>query len=188
MNYIGVIPIKKNSTRFKDKNISDFNGKPLFANALDVLYSCHNLEKIFIPTDSEFVVSYVEKNYDLKRVILLKRNLHLTIDEEPILTVLKFTHYSIDFDYKAMVVIMANCPGHSLDFLNEAIQIFEKNKAMEFRSFNSSGTENGLMIFDKKVMMFNNNISAYVSAGVNDFATEIHFQEELEDLKTSNKK
>ena len=67
MNNIGVIPIKANSNRFKNKNLYIYNGKPLFSHSLDILYNSKKIKKIYIPTDSNKVISFINSNYENKR-------------------------------------------------------------------------------------------------------------------------
>ena len=182
MNYIGVIPVKANSKRFPNKNIKELNDKPLFCHSIDALYFSPNISKIFVPTNSQFVKDYINLNYGDK-VDIIDRSINISKDDDPLLTVLKFVHYSIDIEYDKMVVIMANCPGHNVEFVNKALELVKNTNSLEFRSFNSRGEENGLMIFDRKVIEFNNNISAHICFAVNDSASEIHYENELNEFK-----
>ena len=54
----------------------------------------------------------------------------------------------------------------------------------EVRSFNSSGEESGLMVFSKKIMESNQDVSYYVGCSV-DRVVEIHYEEDLEKVKKS---
>ena len=182
IEYIGVVPIKSNSNRFPNKNISLLNKKPLFAHSIDVLFENNNVQQIFIPTDSDFVKEYVRLNYD-NTVQIIHRNINISNDDDPLLLVLKFVHYSIKIQYDKMVVIMANCPGHSSSFLDKSISLMKKSNSLEFRSFNSEGEENGLMIFDKKVIESNVNISSHICSATINSAEEFHYKSDLDDFK-----
>ena len=181
MRFIGVIPVKENSNRFPNKNITEFLGKPLFCHSLDVLFESENISKIFLPTNSDTVKNYVNKNYNSK-VSIIERGPFISKDEDPLLLILKFVHYSLLEDYDAMVIIMANCPGHTKKFLEEAIELFINSNSNEFRSFDSLGIENGLFIFKKDVIEKTYNISSHICSLVNDKAVEIHYKNELDSL------
>ena len=67
MNNIGVIPIKANSNRFKNKNLYLYNGKPLFSHSLDILYKSKKLKDLY-STDSNMVISFINSNYESDRL------------------------------------------------------------------------------------------------------------------------
>jgi CMP-N-acetylneuraminic acid synthetase len=179
---IGVVPVKANSNRFPGKNITLFKGEPLFWHSTRPLLESEYISHIFIPTNSDYVVDYIEKKAE-KKIKAIWRSKNLSVDEEPIFNILKYVHYSIDIDYAKMVVIMANCPGHTSQFIKEALELMKSTNSREFRSFDERGLENGLMIFDKKVIRENPIMSAYMCFGLSPNATEIHYKEDLETIK-----
>jgi CMP-N-acetylneuraminic acid synthetase len=178
---IGVVPVKANSNRFPGKNIALHKGEPLFWHAIKPLQESGSVSRIFIPTNSEYVVDFLEKKNN-KNITAIWRSHNLSIDEEPIFNVLKYVHYHIDIEYDKMVVIMANCPGHRASFINEALDLMKSTNSREFRSFDERGLENGLMIFDKRVVAHNPMMSTYMCFGLSKNATEIHYQEDLKNL------
>lgn len=180
MKIIGVVPVKANSNRFPNKNISLLQGKPLFYHAIEPLIKSDYISEVFVPTNSPIVKDYIEKKGENK-IKVIHRGKNISADEDPLLKVLKFTHYSIDSDYDAMAVIMANCPGHEVDYVNKAIKLFQETKSKEFRSFNKFGLENGFFIFSKEIIENSNSISSYLCSLTNN-GEEIHFRHELDKL------
>jgi CMP-N-acetylneuraminic acid synthetase len=181
-HFIGVVPVKKNSNRFPGKNFELVDGEPLFWHSIKPLLNNSLVSEIYIPTDSKFVFDFInEKNN--KQIIPIKRSKNLSKDEEPIFNILKYVHYHIDLNYTKMVVILANCPGHSSDFISKSIKIMIDSKSKEFRSFDSDGVENGLMIFNRDVIENSSIISTYMCFGYNPNAKEIHYKSDLNYLK-----
>lgn len=181
MKIVGVIPVKENSNRFPNKNIAELQGKPLFIHAVSPLVLSEYVTQVYVPTNSKTVKNYLlnEKNEKIK---IIHRGINISQDNDPLLSVLKYVHYTIDSHYDAMAVIMANCPGHDVDYVNKAIKLFIETNSKEFRSFNNSGVENGFFIFSKEIIDTAVSISSYLCALTNN-GEEIHFKHELEKLK-----
>ncbi len=53
MKIIALLPMKGNSERVPNKNLKDFNGKPLFHHVLESLQNCKLIDEVIINTDSE---------------------------------------------------------------------------------------------------------------------------------------
>ena len=170
--------VKKNSNRFPGKNFEVVNNEPLFWHSIKPLVENEFISDIYVPTDSNFVIDFIKKK-NIKKIIPIKRSKNLSKDEEPIFNILKYVHYHIDSDYTKMVLILANCPGHSSEFISESIKIMTSSNSKEFRSFGSDGVENGLLIFDRDVIQNSSSISTYMSFGLNPNAKEIHYKSDL---------
>lgn len=54
-----LVPMKGHSERVKNKNIRDFNGKPLFWYIVDALRQCASVSGIYVDTDSKFLAETV---------------------------------------------------------------------------------------------------------------------------------
>ena len=52
MKIIALLPMKGNSERVPNKNLKDFNGKPLFHHVLESLQNCKLIDEVIINTDS----------------------------------------------------------------------------------------------------------------------------------------
>ena len=53
MKIIALLPMKGNSERVPNKNLKDFNGKPLFHHVLESLQNCKSIHEVIINTDSD---------------------------------------------------------------------------------------------------------------------------------------
>jgi CMP-N-acetylneuraminic acid synthetase len=180
MKIIGVVPVKENSNRFPNKNISFLRGEPLFYHAIKPLLQSEYVSEVFVPTNSPVVKNYIEKK-NKNKIKIIHRGKNISSDEDPLFKVLKFTHHSIDNDYDAMAVIMANCPGHDAEYVDRAIKLFQTTESKEFRSFNKLGIENGFFIFSKEVIESATSVSSYICSLTNN-GEEIHFKYELDKL------
>ena len=69
VSVIALLPMKGNSERVKNKNLKDFNGKPLYHRVLKTLLSSKYINKVVINTDSDFIKLDIEKNFNNKTVI-----------------------------------------------------------------------------------------------------------------------
>jgi len=53
MKVVALLPMKGNSERVPNKNLKDFNGKPLFHYVLQSLQNCELIDEVIINTDSD---------------------------------------------------------------------------------------------------------------------------------------
>ena len=175
---VGIIAAKENSNRFPGKNIYELNGVPLFWHSVSPLLQSKRVDDVYVVTDSLYI-----KEYCIERdVNVLWRPKNATIDEDPLLSIMKFAYYNLDVPYDFIVTIMANCPGHTVDSVDEAIELIEKNDFLEIRSFNNKNEESGLMIFRKNVIINNSQISSHIGFIKSD-TKEIHFKNDIYEIQ-----
>ncbi len=74
-----LLPMKKNSQRVPNKNITKINGKPLFFYIADTLKKTKLFEKLVINTDSDQIVNLSKKRYG-NWIIIIKRPKNLVGD------------------------------------------------------------------------------------------------------------
>ena len=55
MKIFALIPLRKGSTRLKNKNFKKINGKPLYRYVTEQSLKCNLIDKVFISTDSDQV-------------------------------------------------------------------------------------------------------------------------------------
>jgi CMP-N-acetylneuraminic acid synthetase len=174
---VGLVAAKANSNRFKNKNKYLFNGYPLFWHSVIPLLESPSVNKVYVLTDSIDISNYC-KNNDVD-VIWRKKN--ATEDEEPLLNILKYAYLNLDIEYEHIVTIMANCPGHSYENVEEAIRMMQSGQFKEIRSFNNKNEESGLMIFHNTVIRKHLQISSHIGL-VNSNAKEIHTKRDLNEI------
>lgn len=62
-----IVPMKGHSERVKNKNLRDFNGKPLLWHILNTLRESKNISTIYVDTDSEMIEAAVKNDFtDIK--------------------------------------------------------------------------------------------------------------------------
>jgi CMP-N-acetylneuraminic acid synthetase len=172
---VGIVAAKKNSNRFPDKNRYLYQGKPLFWHSIEPLLESKKVNKVYVATDSEYIKEYCET----RGVGVIWRPNNAILDEESLLDVIKFAYHNLDRRYEIIVSIMANCPGHTAEDVDKAIDLLEKEKLNEIRSFNHEGDENGLHVFREVVILTKHEISSYIGCIINQ-AKEIHYKKDIE--------
>lgn len=61
MKNIAIIPARSGSKGIKDKNIRDFNGKPLMAHTIEAAFESGVFEEVYVSTDSEKYAEIAKK-------------------------------------------------------------------------------------------------------------------------------
>lgn len=173
---VGIVAAKAHSKRFPNKNIYLVEGSPMFWHSVEPLLAAAKVDKVYVATDSEFIRGYCEE----RGVDVVWRPKNAAFDEDSILSVLRFAYYHLDQDYDAVVTIMANCPGHSPEAVDRAVDMIQTGEFKEIRSFNDMGEESGLMVFETSVIMQYAQISSYIGS-IRSNVKEIHRIEDLND-------
>ena len=71
LNRLAIIPARGGSKRIKNKNLIDFNGKPIIKYTIDNANRSKLFDKIHISTDSNKILDYLKKykiNTEFKRL------------------------------------------------------------------------------------------------------------------------
>lgn len=64
MRIVALLPMKAHSERVPNKNIRQFNGKPLYHWILSTLLRCPSIDLVYIDTDSDFILKDAKDNFD----------------------------------------------------------------------------------------------------------------------------
>jgi CMP-N-acetylneuraminic acid synthetase len=171
---VGIVCAKSNSNRFPNKNIHELDGAPMFWHSVQPLLESDRVDEVYVATDSKFIKEYCE-NRGVKIVWRKENAIH---DQEPLLGVLRFAYKNIDKRYENIITIMANCPFHSVEAVDKAVDLIGDESLLEIRSFNSSGEESGLMVFKEEVILNNTQLSSHIGF-VDSDVKEIHYKEDL---------
>jgi len=172
---IGIVAAKEHSKRLPNKNILSLNGCPMFWHSVRPLLESDMVKKVYVATDSSYIKEYCEE----RNVSVIWRSKNAAIDEDKLINILRYAHYCIDEECDTITTIMANCPGHTSEDVDKAILLLKNKSLREVRSFNTEGEESGLMVFSKKVMKTNSDISYYIGCTTDD-VKEIHDCEDLD--------
>lgn len=165
MNYCGIILAKENSKRLPHKNFKELNGKRVFEHSRDLLINTIGVDNTFVFSDK-----------------FGNRPPAACLDEEPLFSALKWAYKSLPKRYDNIICIMANCPQHTEEGLKMAIKRFEEFQVKELRSFNSDGSESGILIFKEEYLLNKHEISTYQGSIILD-SIEIHNQKDLDKCK-----
>jgi len=60
---VALLPMKAHSERIPNKNIRQFNGKPLYHWILSTLLRCPSIDLVYIDTDSKFIMKDAKDNF-----------------------------------------------------------------------------------------------------------------------------
>ena len=172
---IGFIAVKRNSNRFPNKNIHHIDGKPMFWYSVQTLLNS-KVDKVYVSTDSDYVKEYCKN----RNISVIWRHSNASRMEDKLLTIVRYMYYSIMEEPRIVVNLIANCVNFKSEDVDKAIEILEKNKLRDVKSFDRNGVENGLIVYDKSVMESNYDLSYYNGCIICD-GKEIHYKEDLDD-------
>ena len=176
MKFIGIVAAKSQSLRFPGKNIHLYKGRPLFLHSVEPLLASARVQDVIVTTDSLEISDFCSE----KQIKVYPRHANAVENEAPLIEVLKHVclNYPKHFDY--VITIMANCPGHTVVDVDQAIAMIEKHPDLnEVRSFDTNGNETGLMVFNKKTIMRTSTISSHIGA-IRTNGFEVHYKSDLD--------
>lgn len=171
---LGLVAAKDHSNRFPGKNKYIHEGVPLFWHSVKPLLECVDVDEVYVITDSPTIKDYCSE----KGVGVIWRPKNASRDEDKLISVLRFGYYSLDTSYDITIGVMANCPGHKPESISRAVSLMKRENLREVRSFNSNGSESGLLVLSRQLMEDNMDISYYIGS-VTSEVTEVHTLEDL---------
>ena len=62
LNRLAIIPARSGSKRIKNKNLVDFNGKPIISYTINNAKKSKLFDKIHVSTDSDKIISFLKKH------------------------------------------------------------------------------------------------------------------------------
>ena len=171
---LGIVVAKDNSKRFPGKNKYLVDNKPLFWHSVEPLLESKNVDDVVVVTDSKFISNYCFMN----EVKVIDRPKNATRDEDKLINIIRFGYYNLSTEYDTVVSVMANCPGNSVEDIDDAINLLHYEKLREVRSFDSTGKESGILVLSKSIIQSNSDIS-YYQGSIQTLGKEIHYKEDL---------
>lgn len=114
-----IVPMKGHSERVPDKNVRDFNGKPLFHWILGTLERANAVDSIVVDTDSEFIADEASTHFEIE---VINRPERLRGDEVSMNRILRHDVNVVDSD----VFLQTHCTNPLLrpETIDEAVQAF----------------------------------------------------------------
>lgn len=132
MKRIAIIPARGGSKRIKNKNIKEFNGKPIIYYIINTAKESNLFDKIHVSTDSFYIKSVVEK-YNLE--IDFMRPNELADDYTPIIPVINYVldmYRKLSLSFDEIWLLMPCAPLIEVSDLQRASKIFS-NQSIPLR-------------------------------------------------------
>ena len=127
-NYIAFIPAKGNSERLKNKNLFPIGKKKLIDFTLEAAIKSKIFDKIYLSTDSDKIISYVNQNY--KNIIIDKRKKKLCQNHTLASEVLfDFLIKNKNFKNKNIVYLQPTSPQRNYNDIKRAVEKYDFTKA-----------------------------------------------------------
>ena len=124
---IAIIPARKNSKRIVNKNIIEFDGKPIIYWTIDAALKSEIFDRIVVSTDCE-KIAQISEDFGVK-VPFLRSGLaddFTPVSEVSISTLNQAKDYWNE-DYEVVVQMMPNCPNRNKDDIKNAYNFFSDN-------------------------------------------------------------
>lgn len=150
MNYLTLIPARKNSKRIKNKNLIKINGVSLIDRTIAAALKIKKKNFIIVSTDNEKILSK-SKKFNKKKIEFLKRPKYLSKDsssiESLVLNIIK--NKFKNNKPKNIIVLQPTSPFRNHKHINNCIKKFEKKKLDSIFS-----------VYKDKLFLWNNHLKS----------------------------
>lgn len=181
MKILSIIPAKMDSTRLKKKNLRQLDGKTLIEHSIEyALASKHNVAVIVSSEDLEVRNSFSEK---YPNVGFHHRDVALCGDTEVVDVYLSVVH-SIEEAYDLVVGLQPDNPNRS-HTLDECIDYMLENRYDDLITVNPNYKRSGSVRIFKYEFLHSGQVSKRLGC-IKDSAIDIHYQEDLDLVKSKN--
>ena len=127
MNYVAIIPARKNSKRIKNKNIRKINGKYLVNYTIDAAKKVNKISKIVVTTDIDKILKKNKgKLVYLKRPSLLSKDTSTT--ESAMFHALNYLKEKENINPRNIILLQPTSPFRDKNDITNAINKYEKGK------------------------------------------------------------
>ncbi len=123
IKFAALLPMKGHSERVKNKNIRDFNGRPLFYHVLSTLMKCEYVSGVYIDTDSAEIAK--QARHFFPDVHIIERPSELCGDMVSMNAVIKHDMKVAECEY--YIQTHTTNPLLKLETLNKGCEFFIKN-------------------------------------------------------------
>lgn len=124
-----IIPARSGSKGIKNKNIMDFNGKPLLAWSIEQAQKCNYKMKIIVSTDSQEYVDIAIK-YGAEVPFLRPSNISddLSTDFEFINHCVNWLKTNENYSCDIILQLRPTSPSRNVEDINKAVELFIENR------------------------------------------------------------
>jgi len=178
-NIVAIIPARSGSKRLKNKNMYSVWGKPMIYWTIFEAKKSSYINKIFVSSDSDKVLSFAKK----LKVKTIKRPLELSGDKTIKMDAVNHAIKTISNKTKPTLVVslQANSPTITKNDIDRCIEHLLKNNNNEVISVNKDFNQNGAIRVMRYPYNFQKNLSVHVGVVVTDI-TDIHSKKDLKGL------
>lgn len=134
LKYQVIIPARKNSKRYPQKNTKLLNGIPLIAHSIEFALKSFSSENIWVNSDDDSVLE-IARHYQVQ---FIERPYELALDNTPTSEVLFYQDVFFkkeNIEYDAMILMQPTNPLRPEGLIEKAIHLFEMNKRQSLASF-----------------------------------------------------
>lgn len=124
---IAIIPARAGSKRIKNKNLKNFNGKPIIAWSIEEAIKSKCFDEVIVSTDSQSIAE-VAKKYGAKVPFLRAAN--LSDDHAGLLDVVKDAIHQLTrlkFSFENVCCILATAPFIESDYIHKGLEKVTNN-------------------------------------------------------------
>lgn len=146
-----LVPMKGHSERVPNKNLKDFNGRPLYHCVVEALLKSKNIDKVIINTDLKDIAEDAKKNFD--RIIIVDRPEEIQGDFVSMNKVIEYDLSQIDGNY--FLQTHSTNPLLTTSTIDKAIEAFH-NLGVGYDSI-FSVTRHQARFFDQEEKPVNHN-------------------------------
>lgn len=172
MKVLAIIPAKLDSTRLKNKNIREINGKPMVEYSIDYAkQSKYNLD-IIITSENDILEEIANKN----NVRFIRRSKEMCGDTEVVDVYIDLLK-NIDEKYDIVVCLQPDNPDRekSLDY---CLDYMIENNYDDIITIDSDNRRSGAMRLFKYDHLMKGHVSKRIGC-INENATDVHFEQDL---------
>jgi CMP-N,N'-diacetyllegionaminic acid synthase len=176
MKVLVIIPAKLDSTRLKKKNLRELNGKSLVEHSIDYAKASKHEVEIIVSSESDEVREVSLKN----NVIFRSRGIELCGDAEVVDVYLDIVA-NINATFDLVVGLQPDNPNRS-HTLDECIKYMIDNNYDDLITINPTYKRSGSVRIFKFDYLKNGMVSKRIGC-IQDHATDIHYESDLEQVK-----
>jgi len=176
MRILAIIPAKLDSTRLKNKNIRELNGKPMFLHSVDYTNASRYDVEVIVSSESD-VVEEICNQYEVR---FHKRPAELCGDVE-VVDVYEHIINEINEEYDIVVGLQPDNPNR-VNTLDECLDYMIENKYDDIITIDDTYRRSGAMRLFKYDLLKQGKVSYRIGC-VKETATDIHTEEDLEKVK-----
>lgn len=135
MKIVALLPMKGNSERVPNKNLKNFNGKPLYHRIMNSLIESKFIDLIIVNTDSDLIISDIESNFISNKIKIHNRPKEIQGD---LVSMNKIIQYDIqNSDGDIFIQTHSTNPILRNKTINRALEIFKLESLNSYKNFDS---------------------------------------------------